>query len=280
MGRPTRSLLGDDGWWASHWESAPAEIRDFLAQDGIELGGSSVADFGCGDGIMAAALAWSTGASVVGFDLDQTDSVALTAEAKARGFDLSRLDLEFRAAKPGSIDARDGEFEIGVSWSVLEHVFDREGYMREAHRVIKPFGRLFMQVWPLWHSEHGHHLWQWLRPFDHLRHSRDDIMEGLRTLDRLPAPLDVPGGKAVTLTEYLEAVGLDRDIWFSQAASSFDSCNRITVDEIQTLLLEHGFGLSRVELMTGQFFVPTDLQSVPLTRLAPSGFKLTAWRKP
>jgi SAM-dependent methyltransferase len=182
MGRPTRSLLGDDGWWASHWDSAPTEIRHFLGEDGIELGGCSVADLGCGDGIMAAALAWSTGASVVGFDLDPTDPIALDVEATARGVDLSQLQLEFRTAKPGSLDAGDGEFDIGVSWSVLEHVFDREGYMREAHRVIRPFGHLFVQVWPLWHSEHGHHLWQWLRPFDHLRRSRDDIMDCGRSI--------------------------------------------------------------------------------------------------
>lgn len=280
MTRPARSLLGDDGWWASHWESAPAEILHFLGEDGIGLAETSVADFGCGDGIMAAALAWQTGASVVGFDLDRTDSAALDAEAKARGFDLSKLNLQFRAAASGAIEAQDGEFDLGVSWSVMEHVFDREGYMREAHRVIKPHGHLFVQVWPLWHSEHGHHLWQWLHPFDHLRRSRDDLMEGLRLLDRLPAPLDVPGGKAVTLSEYLEAIGTDRDAWFSQVESSFDSCNRITIDEIQTLLLEHGFAISRVELLTGQFHVPADLQSIPLTRLSPSGFKLTAWRKP
>ena len=52
------------------------------------------------------------------------------------------------------------------------------------------------------------------------------------------------------------------------------------LDEIQTLLLEHGFGVGRVEVLTSQFHVPTDLQSVPLSRLSMNGFKLTAWRKP
>jgi len=280
MGRPARSLLGDEGWWASHWESAPAEISSFLADDGIQLAGASVADFGCGDGIMAAGLAWHTRASVVGFDLDPTDSAALEAEAKGRGVDWSDLDVQFRAAVPGSIEARDAEFDIGVSWSVMEHVFDRAGYMMEARRVIKPHGHLFVQVWPMWHSEHGHHLWQWLSPFDHLRYSRDDIVEKLRGLDRLPVPLDIAGRQAFTVSEYLGALEVDRDEWMTQAIASLDSCSRITIDEVQTLLLEHGFGIGRVEVMTGQFHVPADLQSVPLSRLAPNGFKLTAWRKP
>lgn len=273
-------MLGDDAWWASHWESAPAEICAFLAEDGIPVAGASIADFGCGDGIMAGALASLGGAPVVGFDLYATDSAALQTEAKARGYDFSELQLEFRTIVPGALDARDAEFDIGVSWSAMEHVFDRAGYMREAHRVIKPHGHLFVQVWPLWHSEHGHHLWQWLNPFDHLRYSRDEILERLRDLDCLPIPVVSGGVEATTLNEYLEVLGMDREEWVSLAMASYDSCNRITLDEIQTLLLEHGFGIGRVELLTSQFHVPTDLQSVPLSRLSLNGFKITAWRKP
>jgi SAM-dependent methyltransferase len=280
VSRPARSLVGDDGWWASHWETAPAEIGHFLGLDGIKLADTAIADFGCGDGIMAGGLAWLTGASVVGFDLDPTDSATLRAEAKARGFDLSKADVQFRGATAGAIDARDGEFDVGVSWSVLEHVFDRVGYMREARRVIKPHGHLFVQVWPLWHSEHGHHLWTWLKPFDHLRYSRDEIVEILRNLGDLPAPLEIPGGTVETVGEFLAAMQMSREEWMSQVMASYDTCSRITLDEIQGLLSEHGFGISRVELMTGQFHVPVDLQSIPLTRLSLSGFKLTAWRKP
>ena len=68
--------------------------------------------------------------------------------------------------------------------------------------------------------------------------------------------------------------------WLAQTMASYDSCNRITVDEIQYLLVEHGFSIGRLKLMAGQVHLPADLQSVPLTRLAPNGFKLTAWRRP
>ncbi len=280
MARPARSLVGDDGWWASHWDSAPAEINDFLVEDGIKLAGSRVADFGCGDGIMSAGLANLTGASVVGFDIDPTDTTALEIEVKGRGFDLAALDVQFRSAAGGVLHAADAEFDVGVSWSVMEHVFDRVGFMGEARRVIKPYGHFFIQVWPLWYSEHGHHLWQWLSPFDHLRHSRDEIFEKLRGLDRLPMPLEVPGGTADTLDDYLKRIDLRREDWLAQTMASYDSCNRITIDEIQYLLVEHGFSVGRLELMTGQVHLPADLQSVPWTRLSPAGFKLTAWRKP
>ena len=212
MAKPARSMVGDDGWWASHWDSAPTEINAFLREDGIELGQSKVADLGCGDGIMSAGLASLTGASVVGFDIDPTDTAALEVEVKGRGLDFAAIDVEFRSASGGVLDAADAEFDVGVSWSVMEHVFDRTGFMGEARRVIKPYGHFFVQVWPLWHSEHGHHLWQWLSPFDHLRLGRDEIVEKLRQLDRLPMPLEILGGTAVTLDDYLQAIDVERGL--------------------------------------------------------------------
>ncbi len=270
-------MVGDDSWWESHWDTGPSDVRAFLGEDGIELIGRSVADLGCGDGIMTAGLARLTGAAVVGFDLDLVDRVALERAAQSRGVDLSDLNLEFRKASPGSIEADDAEFDLGVSWSVMEHVFDREGYMREARRVIKPNGLLFVQVWPLWHSEHGHHLARWLSPYDHLRYGRDGIEEKLRGLEQLPGTPE--GGAAPTLREVLRESGWDMDKWLSATMASYDSCNGVTLDEIQTLLLEHGFGIGRVEVLTGPFHVPPDLQSFPLSRLALNGFKLAAWRK-
>jgi SAM-dependent methyltransferase len=270
------SPMGADGWWASHWESGPAEVEAFLAEEGIDLSGAAVADFGSGDGIMAAGLAHRLGASVVGFDLNPVDIPALEAEAKSRGVDLSAVDLEFRTVH----DARDAEFDFGVSWSVMEHVFDRVGYMREIRRVIKPYGHLLVQVWPLWHSEHGHHLAHWLNPFDHLRLSRAEIIGLLSKLDRLPVPIETPDGMAATLSEYLEVDEIGREEWIARSMASFDSCSRITLDEIQTLLLEYGFCIGRLELSGGPLHIPDDLQSMPLSRLAVTGFKLLAWRKP
>ena len=229
---------------------------------------------------MAAGLANRLGASVVGFDVNQTDVPALEAEAKSRGVNLSEIDVAFRGIQSGVFDACDAAFDFGVSWSVMEHVFDRAGYMKEIRRVIKPYGHLLVQVWPLWHSEHGHHLAHWLNPFDHLRLSRDEIIERLLKLDRLPVPIETPDGTATTVNDYLQANALDRVEWISQSMSSFDSCGRINLDEIQTLLIEHGFRIGRFELSSGPFHVPDDLQSVPLSRLAPTGFKLLAWRRP
>ncbi len=280
MATPPISPMGADGWWASHWESGPAEVEAFLAEDGLSLSGAAVADFGSGDGIMAAGLANLMGASVVGFDVNQTDVSALDAETKSRGFNLSAIDVEFRPIHSGVMDARDAEFDCGVSWSVLEHVFDRVAFMTEIRRVIKPYGHLFVQVWPLWNSEHGHHLGHWLNPFDHIRLSRDEIMERLLKLDRLPVPIETPEGMATTLDDFLQADASDREEWISQCMASFDSCNRITLDEIQALLIEHGFRIGRFELLGGPLHVPDDLQSVPLSLLSPTGFKLLAWRRP
>ena len=55
-----------------------------------------------------------------------------------------------------------------------------------------------------------------------------------------------------TVGEFLVAMQMSREEWMSQVMASYDTCSRITLDEIQALLSEHGFGISRVELMTGQ----------------------------
>jgi hypothetical protein len=54
--------VGEDSWWTSHWEEAPAAIVALLAEVGIDLG-----DLGCRDGIRLPVSPISREASVVGF---------------------------------------------------------------------------------------------------------------------------------------------------------------------------------------------------------------------
>ena len=131
-------MLGDDAWWASHWESAPAEICAFLAEDGVQVAGAAVADFGCGDGIMAGALASQSGASVVGFDLTPLTRRRSSPRQRPVATTSRNSSWSFARSHRAHLTLATLKFDIGVSWSAMEHVFDRAGYMREAHRVIKP----------------------------------------------------------------------------------------------------------------------------------------------
>jgi sterol 24-C-methyltransferase len=138
----------------------------FLASGGIELGHNShVADLGSGDGLIAAGLARLSGAQVTGFDLSPTDNDSLTRAAHAHGEHIADLRLEFRTSTEDRLPADDRSFDEAITWSVAEHVKDLRAFFYEAWRVIKPYGHLYVQAWPLWASEHGHDLPHWLAPW-------------------------------------------------------------------------------------------------------------------
>ena len=111
---------------------------------------------------------------------------------------------------------------------------------------------LFLQVWPLWFSEHGSHLWPFFdETFVHLTKSADEIRTHLE--DRLgPGPL---------------ATGM---------YDLYQSCNRLTVDDIQAALRAVGFGIGMVRLSGSAIHVPPALQDVPVTKLAIDGFTMIA----
>lgn len=61
---------------------------------------------------------------------------------------LDRLGLDVRAgtAEQGLAEFPDAYFDVVTSWHVLEHVFDPSRVLSEAYRVLKPGGRLMLEV--------------------------------------------------------------------------------------------------------------------------------------
>ena len=94
--------------------------------DGLELHGRSVADVGCGTGILAIAAA-KRGASAVGVDLDR-DAVAVTRENAARN------DVEVVVAR-GSVDALTEPVDIVVANLVTDVVVALAGELVSACRA-------------------------------------------------------------------------------------------------------------------------------------------------
>ena len=124
--------------------------------------------------------------------------------------------------------------------------------LREIRRVLRPQGLLFVQIWPLYFSEHGSHLWPFFdAPFAQLRLEPDEIRA---------------------------ALGSKMEPALAEAMSDlYLSCNRITVDDLQAALLAAGFQIGKVELMHNAIHVPPELSRIPLSSLAISGVKLLAY---
>ncbi|HEX3433923.1 MAG TPA: class I SAM-dependent methyltransferase, partial [Solirubrobacteraceae bacterium] len=150
-------------WFADHFDVAAQQIIDFVASDGIELEGATLADIGSGDGIIdLGVVVKARPAKLVGYDLKAVDTDALRRSSVAAGQteDLPDQDvLSFAQSEPDRIPAPNDTFDVVFSWSVFEHVSNPVLMLNEVHRILKPEGVFFLQLWPFFHSQHGGHLW-------------------------------------------------------------------------------------------------------------------------
>jgi SAM-dependent methyltransferase len=104
-------------------------IKAILTDPGLYLKGAKVLDFGCGTRPYES---WFTaaGAEYRGADIDREEEVPVRAD--------------------GSLDAGDAQFDMVVSFQVLEHVWDLETYLREVRRVLKREGRFLVSTHGSW----------------------------------------------------------------------------------------------------------------------------------
>jgi SAM-dependent methyltransferase len=243
-------------WFDEHYRDAPRQIIDFLAGDRLSLEGLAVGDIGCGDGIIDLGLAHlAHPARLVGFDLEPIDRAALLADARGAGLELDALpdSLEFRTNVGTTLPATDGEFDALVSWSTFEHVAQPVGLLREMRRVLRPGGLLFVQIWPLYWSEHGSHLWPW-------------YPEGYAQLDHDDAEIE---GR-------LREAEPDRPADVDFVLDEFRHLNRITADDLQRALLAADLHITKFELITGATRISRYHARRPLSELGIAGIRLIA----
>jgi SAM-dependent methyltransferase len=241
-------------WFHEHYHEAAEQVVEFLAGDDISLEGRRVADVGCGDGILDLGVFHRGDPQLlVGYDVRRVDVEALRAAAQAAGIeelpDESRLS--FVVSEEDRLPVGDRSFEIVFSWSTFEHVRRPVQMLREIRRVLDPQGVLFLQIWPLYYSQHGGHLWQSIpEPFPHL---------------------DLP--HHVVERRIVGRHGTDRS---RDAIDEFRSLNRMTLDDLQRALLAARLRPVKVELQSETFRVPENVSHVSLSDLAISGIKLLA----
>ena len=217
--------------------------------------GKDILDIGCGDGIISLGIARNTRPrSVLALDLVEVDLSFLNDQATANSIERYGLSdsLKFAISTPNVIPVSDESFDIVTAWSVFEHVDSPVDLLHEIFRSLKPGGSLFIQVWPLWFSEHGSHLWPF---FD------ETFVQLTRTDSEIESHLGTRFDDPEIATSFFDL---------------FKSCNKTTVDDLQIALLDAGFFIGRCELDGASIHVPASLQRVPLSKHAVQGVKLIA----
>ncbi len=184
------------------------EIINYWLRDYGGLAGKDVMDFGCGEATTALGVLLTQQARrVVGIDI-MPDMQMCAPNARAQlGLETLPPNLELRQVIPGELHDPNDKFDLVYSWSVFEHIeWDLlPGIIQLIRSALKPDGKVFIQIAPLFFSMDGAHLLDWVpEPWGHLTNqhnvylrklrmacSSDEQYEGLRsmyeTLNRLTA---------------------------------------------------------------------------------------------
>jgi SAM-dependent methyltransferase len=104
--------------------------------------GDAVLDIGCGAGVdsLVAAHLVGAGGRVVGLDV----TPAMVERARARLSQLGLAHVTFQVGEAEVLPFPEGSFNAVISNGVFNLTFDKAKALHEAHRVLKPGGRLML----------------------------------------------------------------------------------------------------------------------------------------
>lgn len=242
-------------WFWDHYDLAATQIAEAFDAEGLSLSGRTVADVGCGDGIMDLGLFDKTRpATLTGFDLNQTDTGYLYGRAREESVDTTpREGLSFERSQIGRLPAEDGAFDYAFSWSAFEHISRPIEVLGEVRRILAPGGAFFLQLWPFYMSAKGSHLWDWFpEDFHHLQRPESEIADEVLASDLKAAD------------------------WTQMMTREFQHLNRITIDQLQRAMLASGFVVRRLELLSSPTQLTPELARYSWLDLGVSGIKLIA----
>ncbi len=129
-----------------------AILREAFTNLSSLVAGKRVADFGCGTGEQAIALARDEGCDVVGIDTN----AATLARANARAAGQS-LKGRVRFVERVTADL-DGTFDVVISQNAMEHFPDPEAIVGLMARLVRPGGVLLVTFGPPWYAPFGSHM--------------------------------------------------------------------------------------------------------------------------
>jgi ubiquinone/menaquinone biosynthesis C-methylase UbiE len=119
----------------------PAAVLDAL---GLTHTLTDAVDFGCGYGTFATPAARCIQGTLHAFDIDPAMVNATKAEAKRLGLHNLRVHLRDFVAQGTGLE--DASVDYAMLFNIL-HAEDPLRLLREAHRILKPGGRLGVMHW-------------------------------------------------------------------------------------------------------------------------------------
>ena len=102
------------------------------------LTGLSLADIGCGGGLLAEPMA-RLGAEVTGIDAVDKNLGIAAAHAETMG-----LSIDYRCDTVEAMAARGEAFDVVLNMEVVEHVADRDAFLAAAAALVKPGGIMLL----------------------------------------------------------------------------------------------------------------------------------------
>ncbi|RMF09880.1 MAG: bifunctional 2-polyprenyl-6-hydroxyphenol methylase/3-demethylubiquinol 3-O-methyltransferase UbiG [Alphaproteobacteria bacterium] len=115
-----------------HFARRPDDLRP--------LAGLTVADIGCGGGLVAEPLA-RLGASVTGIDAAPRNIEVASRHAEAQG-----LTIDYRETTAEDLVRSGARFDMVTALEIVEHVADPASFVKSLGQLVKPGGLLIMST--------------------------------------------------------------------------------------------------------------------------------------
>lgn len=127
-----------DQWIA--WANTPGHDAFWAYREGfvnyLGAGRGRALEIGCGEGRI------SREARALGYHVTATDAVAAMVDAAS----AAQSADAYAVASAGALPFADGEFDLVIAYNVLMDVDDLPAALKEARRMLKPGGTLFISI--------------------------------------------------------------------------------------------------------------------------------------
>jgi len=102
------------------------------------LAGLTILDVGCGGGLLCEPMA-RMGAAVTGIDAAERNPEIARTHAEAMG-----LEIDYRFATAADLANTGAVFDVVLNMEVIEHVADRQAFLDDCARLVRPGGLMFL----------------------------------------------------------------------------------------------------------------------------------------